>query len=214
MSAHLKDEVSTCKRITHKPTLTYNGTTYQINNAGNKKLPLFAADLKSMINQFEICHKKFGRLLMVRVDLHTPIFALNNDYMSRFMNRLIKALKYKYQLNDVGYAWACEFHGDGKGQHYHLALFINGNVIRNTKLIRPLIDKLWRHPVEGYTAKFETECQHDNKKKRHFMLIDSGSAAKEAVYWLSYLAKRRGKLQRKKQVKDFSTSRIKYTTKT
>jgi len=209
-------EIVSYKNITTRPIIKHNGTTYQINNHGDRKLSLFTKDLKAMITQLEVCNKKFGRVLMVRVDLHTPSITGTHKYMSRFMDNLVKTLERKFKLgkHQVGYAWCAEFHGDGKGQHYHLALFLNGNTIRSTKLIKPIIHSLWAHPAGGYLSKFETEDQQSLKKKRHHMMIESKDTLMEAVYWLSYLAKVRGKLQRNKQTKDYSTSRIKLIIKT
>lgn len=190
----------TCKRITKKPFIPYNDINYPINNGGNRKLGLYTEQLHKMIGQFLVAHEKWGRTLMIRFDLHTEQATLSNKLMTSFRNKLEKKLKRRYPLEEIGYCWAREYHGDAKGEHYHWVLFLNGNVINYPAKIIPLIHSTWNHPAGGYTAHLE---------KKHYLFIDSIDLIKEAVYWMSYLAKTRGKLYRSKQTKDYSTSRIK-----
>ncbi|MFK5948151.1 MAG: inovirus-type Gp2 protein [Methylococcales bacterium] len=191
---------TTCKRITTKSFITHNNIEYPINNGGGRKLGLYTEQLHKMINQFQVAYKKWGRTLMIRFDLHTEQATPSNILMTSFRNKLEKKLKRRYPLDEIGYCWAREFHGDAKGEHFHWVLFLNGNVINYPAKIIPLIHSAWSHPAGGFTAHLE---------KQHYLFIDSTNLVMEAVYWMSYLAKTQGKLYRSKQTKDYSTSRIK-----
>jgi len=205
----MSTRIKAYKNSTTKPTIRHNSTTYRINNGGgDDDLPVFSKDLGRMIDVLEDCYRRFGRVLMVRVDLHTPLITANHADISRFMKNFSRTIERKFN-HRIGSVWCAEFHGDSKSVHYHLALFLNGNTFRTAQKLKPIIRRLWEHPAGGYLAKFETEEQLGLKKKRHSMVIESKDLLHEAIYWLSYLAKVRGKLARQKGSPDYRTSHIK-----
>ena len=104
------------KTVIKTSTLKVNGQEYAINTGKKKQFGIYREPMERMINQVQICRKKWGgRLFGLRQELHMPHTTENNKAVSLFMSRLIKRLKRTYGLKDVGYFWAREYHGLGKG---------------------------------------------------------------------------------------------------
>lgn len=189
------------KRVTFKGTITHYGKTYQINNGkGKKKLGLHVETLQRIIEQFEIALTKWRRVFVLRFDLHIPFETQDNKHMTAFRKRLFQKLKREYDFKDIGFCWAREYHGKGKGQHYHWVLFLDGDLIRHSSRIRDMVKQAWERPTGGY---------HVPTIKRPFYFADSEQVSQNAIYRISYLAKTRGKGYRPPQTKDFQPSRMK-----
>lgn len=188
------------KRVTFKDSITHNEKTYRINNGGEKKRGLCIGVLQKIIEQFEIGLAKWKRVLVLRFDLHCPFETVNNKLMTAFRKRLFQKLKRDYGFKEIGYCWAREYHGKGKGQHYHWALFLDGHLINHYSRISKLVESAWSRPEVGY---------HVQNVKRPFYFVDSTEVAQEAIYRVSYLAKTRGKGHRENQTKDYHCSRMK-----
>jgi len=188
------------KQETRADSITHNGKKYRINNGGEKCFPLYVEPLRKIIEQFEIGLTKWRRVFVLRVELHMPHETESNRVVSLFLKRLFKRLRRNYQFKDIGYAWAREYHGKGKGQHYHFALFLDGNKIRHSSRISELVRASWERSLGGYTI---------GSIKRPFYLVDNEEIAQRAIYRLSYLTKTRGKGQRPPQTKDYQCSRMK-----
>jgi len=188
------------KRITFEGSITHCNKTYRINNGkGDIALGLYIEPLQKIIEQFEIGLAKWKRVFVLRFDLHCPFETSNNIQMTTFRKRLFQKLKRYYGFKEIGYCWAREYHGKGKGQHYHWVLFLNGNLIRHSSRIIELIINAWYKPTGGY---------HTQNVKRPFYLVDSEDIAHDAIYRVSYLAKTRGKGYRNNQTKDYQCSRM------
>jgi len=195
-----KSKITNRKQITRADSITHNGKAYKINNGkGEKKYPLYAPILRKIIDQYQITLKKWRRVFVLRIELHLPHETKNNRVISLFLKRLNKQLKQKYGFKEVGYVWAREYHGEGKGQHYHLALFLDGNKIRHSSRINDIIKASWERPFSGYTLGYI---------KRPFYFVNNEGIEQKAIYRLSYLAKTRGKGNRESKTNDYSCSRM------
>jgi hypothetical protein len=189
------------KKITFNNTVTYGDKSYRINNGkGEKKLGLYVETLQRIIEQFEIASMKWRRVFVLRFELHIPYETKDNKQVTDFRKRLVQKLKREYGFSDVGYCWAREYHGKGKGQHYHWALFLDGGLIRHSSRINEIVRQLWSKPTGGYVI---------GKIERPYYFVDSDQIAQEAICRVSYLAKTRGKGHRPAQTKDFQCSRMK-----
>ncbi|NOQ94690.1 MAG: inovirus-type Gp2 protein [Methylophaga sp.] len=189
------------KRVIFDGMITRYGKTYQINNGkGEKKLGLYVETLQRIIEQFEIALTKWKRVFVLRFDLHIPFETKDNKHMTAFRKRLFQKLKREYSFKEVGFCWAREYHGKGKGQHYHWVLFLDGNLIRHSSRINEMVRQAWEMPVGGF---------HVPTIKRPFYFADSDAIAIKAIYRISYLAKTRGKGYRPAQTKDYQCSRMK-----
>tara|TARA_R110002111_G_scaffold76736_4_gene121457 strand:- start:215 stop:1027 length:813 start_codon:yes stop_codon:yes gene_type:complete len=191
------------KRITCNDTFTHGGVTYEINN-GNGKLGLFVECLRSIVEQFQIALHIWRRVFVLRFELHQPFKTDTSEQITNYRKRLFQRLKRDYGFNKIGFCWAREYHGKGKGQHYHFALFLDGNLIRHSSRINDIIRDAWERPTGGYRI---------GKIQRPYYLVDDEKMAQKAMYRLSYLAKVRGKGHRLKQAKDFQCSRMKLNNK-
>jgi len=189
------------KRVSFNDTITHYGKTYQINNGkGEKKLGLHVETLQRIIEQFEISMTKWRRVFVLRFDLHLPFETADNKHMTAFRKRLFQKLKREYGFKEIGFCWAREYHGKGKGQHYHWVLFLDGDLIRHSSRIRDMIRQAWEKPTGGYTVP---------TIKHPFYFSDNKGVAQDTIYRVSYLAKTRGKGYRPSQTKDFQCSRMK-----
>lgn len=188
------------KKKTTANTIIHNGNEYGINN-GNDKCDLYVPILDRIIDQFEIAQQKWARVFVLRIELHMPHPTQDNKCITGFNKRLFQRLKREYEFKDIGFTWAREYHGLGKGQHYHYALFLDGNKIRHSSRINGFIRASWERPMGGYSLGYI---------KRPFYLVDSEDVAQKVIYRLSYLAKTRGKGHRPAQTKDFQCSRMKH----
>lgn len=187
------------KQITTQNTIAHNGKEYQINN-GTGECGLFTPLLHRIIDQFEIATQKWGRVFVLRIELHLPHETQDNKCITGFNKRLFQRLKREYGFKDIGFSWAREYHGKGKGQHYHYALFLDGNKVRHSSRVNGFVRASWERPMGGYSLGYI---------KRPFYFVDSDAIAKDAIYRLSYLAKTRGKGHRRPQTKDYQCSRMK-----
>jgi len=183
------------KRITHESNFKLNGKTYAVNSAESG---LFVEMLTKIIEQFEIAQSNWGRVFVLRFDLHQPFFREDSRHLTAFMRRLFPKLKRKYGFKDIGYAWARE-QERSKSQHYHFVLFLDGNLIRHSSKISEMIRQAWEMPSGGF---------HVPTIKHPFHFTDTEQEAQEAIYRVSYLAKTRGKGYRPPKAKDYSCSRM------
>ncbi len=189
------------KQITTASSFTHKGKKYRINNGNERGLPLYIEPLQKIIEQFEVGLMKWRRVFVLRVELHMPHETQDNRCITGFNKRLFQRLKREYGFKDIGFAWAREYHGKGKGQHYHYALFLDGNKVRHSSRIIEFVRASWERSMGGYSIGYI---------KRPFYFVDNEAVAQKAIYRLSYLAKTRGKGHRPPQTKDYGTSRMKY----
>ncbi|RLA19729.1 MAG: hypothetical protein DRQ56_04760 [Gammaproteobacteria bacterium] len=189
------------KSITFDGTITHYGKTYQINNGrGEENLGLYSKILQRIIEQFGIGLMKWKRVFVLRFELHLAYETNNNKCITDFRRRLFPKLKRVYGFKEFGYCWAREYHGKGKGQHYHFVLFLDGNLIRHSSKINEIIRRAWQRPNGSFTI---------GKIERPFYFVNNEEVAQDAIYRVSYLAKIRGKGHRDDQVKDYQCSRMK-----
>lgn len=176
-------------------TITHNGVEYFINA---KKSGIYPQQLHKFINQLEICVEKWRRVLVLRVDLHQNHYTNNSQMISKFRKNLTRRLDRIYGITELGYSWVREME-KAKHQHYHLALYIDGNVIQHPRKINRIIADTWVAVRGGNTVGYPANCFH--------YVTDDDSKA-EAVYRISYMAKTRGKGYRPPQAKDYGGSRL------
>lgn len=160
------------KQITTENMITHNGKKYRINN-GEGRCGLYTPMLHQMIDQFEIAQQKWNRVFVLRVELHMPHETQDNKCITNFNKRLFKRLRRVYGFKNIDFCWAREYHGKGKGQHYHYALFLDGNKIRHSSRINEPIRASWERPMGGYSLGYI---------KRPFYFVDHESIAQDAIY--------------------------------
>ena len=103
-----------------------------------------------------------------------------------------------YGIFEVGYVWVRE-HEKAKHQHYHFALFLDGDKVNHSAVIGGVISETWERVKVGNTTRIPEAC---------FYNVVNPETKADAIYRLSYMAKQRGKGYRPDQTKDYSTSRL------
>lgn len=96
----------------------------------------------------------------------------------------------------MGYVWVRE-QEKAKGQHYHLVLMLDGNVIRHPSALITKMTELWERNGHLFTPK---NC---------YVFINDDETKREAIKRGSYLAKPRGKGYQATGSRNFGSSRIK-----
>lgn len=184
------------KAVTFKESFNFMGETYCVNP---KKSGLYVEILKSMIKQFQIAEAKWKRVFVLRFDLHMSVSRRDSKIVTAFRKRLFQKLKLYYGFTDICYCWVRE-QERAKSQHYHWALFLDGNLIRHSSRINKVIKQTWEMPCGSY---------HVPVIKHPFYFVDNKETTQLAIKRISYLAKTRGKGYRDEQAKDFQCSRMK-----
>ena len=176
--------------------LTINNEQLEINSTDT--LGVYPKIIEKMVEQLDICIAIHKRVLVVRFDLHLKEYSDNNEVVSTFMTRQKQRIKRTYKTKDIGHVWVRELE-KAKAQHYHCALYIDGDVIQHPgKLLQQIKVKWFKN---GHTHLLDNcfyyieKCNHEDERK-------------EVIKRLSYLAKTRGKGYRDSQAKDYSVSRL------
>ena len=166
---------------------------------GSEQYGIYKEILIKTIEQLDASIKIHKRILVVRMDLHLNIYTGDNKRISNFMNNTNKYLSRNYDINKMGFVWAREMER-AKTQHYHTALFLDGNKIQHPKKLLPALKEKW------------LPFGHIPTISNPFYYIDKDNHTQQradAIERLSYLAKIRGKGYRDTQAKDYGTSRLK-----
>jgi hypothetical protein len=170
----------------------------QLKILSDEKYGVYPYMIEKIVEQLDICIAIHKRALVVRFDLHLREYSDDNHVISTFINRQKQRIRRTYKTKEIGHAWAREIE-KAKVQHYHVALFIDGDVIQNpTKLLRQIKAKWFRYG-------------HCYIPENCFYFIDKHNIEDEraeAIERLSYLAKTRGKGYKGKQAKNYSVSRL------
>ena len=156
--------------------------------------------IEKIVEQLDICLDIHKRVLVVRFDLSLDEYSGDNRTISTFINRQKQRMLKTYGVKNIGHAWKRE-RETSKAQHYHVALFINGNKIQHpSKLLRQIKAKWFKRG----RCWIPDECfYYLDKSKSNFKQLWG-----EAIYRLSYLAKTRGTGYKDIQAKNYSVSRL------
>jgi hypothetical protein len=166
--------------------------------------------IEKIVEQLDICLDIHKRVLVVRFDLSMDEYTGDNQTISIFINRLkeklFKLKKYR-RMKDIGHVWAREVE-TVKTQHYHVALFLDGNKIQHPSALLQLIEAKWYKYGRLWIPKKEhvddDGCFYFIDKKKE----DFKEQRENAIYRLSYLGKTRGKGYKDVQAKNYSVSRL------
>lgn len=138
---------------------------------------------------------KTSKLLAIRLELKMQQGTDNNQPISRFCKQLKSTLLQHYGPCYHGYIWVRE-KAKSAAQHYHLALFLDGQKVKHSDNVYRLAKAEWTY---GYLALPMNPFYfvHRDRLDEHRLL----------VYRLSYLAKTKDKGKRPPAVKDYQISR-------
>jgi len=154
--------------------------------------------MERLVGQLDIALSIHKRLLVCRIDLHTNKYTSDNKIISKYLNRVKQWIDRNYGIKKIGYVWARE-QERSKQQHYHLAIFLDGDKIRYPNKLFNTLKEMWlpigHIPTIKHPYYFIDKHNHEHMRG-------------EAIYRISYLAKIRGKGYRAPQAKDYQTSRL------
>ena len=156
--------------------------------------------IEKIVEQLDTCLAIHKRVLVVRFDLSLDEYSGDNHTISTFINRQKQRMLKTYGIKNIGHAWKRE-RETSKAQHYHVALFIDGNKIQHpSKLLRQIKAKWFKHG----RCWIPDDCfYYLDKSKANFKQTRG-----EAIYRLSYLGKTRGTGYKDIQAKNYSVSRL------
>ena len=177
---------------------TFNDENLFINSSETKGI--YPNIIEKMVDQLDICIAIHKRVLVVRFDLSLDEYSGDNRTISTFINRQKQRMFKKYGVKNIGHAWKRE-QETSKAQHYHVALFIDGNKIQHpSKLLRQIKAKWFKHG----RCWIPDDCfYYLDKSKSNFKQMRG-----EAIFRLSYLSKTRGTGYKNVQAKNYSVSRL------
>lgn len=186
------------KQITYSKAFKHNGNTWFINVDKDKQQGVYIEPMHRAIDQLEVCQSKWKRVFVYMFNLsQVGIYRGDSKWISRFRKNLNRKLERAYGMSEVGFIWSRE-NEKAKGQHYHFALYLDGNKINSHQKLKKMIDDTWQR-ISGSKA---------SRIQNPFYDIRTDEVKQEAIYRISYLCKVRGKGYRPKQSKDYSTSRL------
>ena len=177
---------------------TFNDENLFINSSETQGI--YPNIIEKIVEQLDICLELHKRVLVVRFDLSLDEYSGDNQTISTFINRQKQRMFKTYRVKNIGHAWKRE-QETSKAQHYHVALFIDGNKIQHpSKLLRQIKAKWFKHGrcwIPDDCFYYLDESKGNFKQTRG-----------EAIYRLSYLGKTRGTGYKDVQAKNYSVSRL------
>lgn len=154
--------------------------------------------LKCLLSQLSIMLERDSKVFMFRFDLRLAGYTDDNRCITNFNRRLFKRIKRHYK-STIGFAWVREIERSKK-QHYHYVLLLEGHKIRHPATIQKWIQEIWNN--------YDGTPHWSGYANLH---REDETSIQKTVYWISYLAKPRGKGSnyRPAQTKDYGSSRLK-----
>lgn len=193
MQKHNRKNTTGRKYISKSKTVSHRGELIPVNAGGSGCYPYM---LKKSFEQFDIGLDKWKRQVFVMVELHQSEPTDDNKRMTLFRKRLMTRITAHYGITEIGYCWVRELE-NAKAQHYHVALWLDGDLVKTSHYICKIAKQVWEDMGGFYS-----------KNRRSYIYVDSPEERLNALHWLSYLAKGRGKGYKSTQTKDYSTSRL------
>ena len=199
-SKHKPKKTKNRKTVSYSGQIVINEKTYKVN--AKEKQGIYLSIMHKAIEQLEICQEKWSRVLVIRFDLHQKDPIKDNHKVSNFIDNFKRRLQRQYGFDDIGYLWVRE-HERAKAQHYHCAIYLDGNKIRHSSKVLRIIKDTW----EG-SGRHKKEGNHVPVIKNPFYFVDNEVTKAKAIYRISYLCKERGKGYHSHYVNDYSASRL------
>lgn len=149
-----------------------------------------------------------NKVLVIRFDLSVSIYTNTSDNIKMLNNSIREWLRRKYGINRVAYVWVREYE-KAKRQHYHVVMILDANKVINSWDLMDYASKRWAYLTEVFLedgAVIEAGRLWHIKDK---VLIRGDDIKRVKIgYWLSYLAKARGKGYKPNHAKDYGASKI------
>lgn len=185
-----------------KPYVNYRGEIIPINNGS--KHGVHMATLKKSFEQLDCVLDRCKRVLFITFVLWPGSSNETNQIMKKHRERFsYQFSKLGLSSDDYGFHWCREL-GKGEKEHYHLAIWINGNKYNKPKTLALLIKKSWEELGGRVGANL-----NKNWDNRWWLFVDNLQLRLDVLYWLSYWSKSRSKGKKPTQTKEHGMSRLK-----
>lgn len=180
--------------ISTRPLLKFEGRLWEVDI---RVSGIYTCMMKSILRQLFSMLSHHNKLIIFRFDLRRSEHSISNTDISNFLRNLTRLCIRRYELTRFGYCWVREQELSER-QHYHFALFLDGNKIQSPGLLWELVKKYWE-PIGSPSLP---------KNSYYRINRDDDEEIQKVIRRLSYLAKGRGKTNRPEQTKSYATSRI------
>jgi hypothetical protein len=182
------------KYVTKKPYFRYQDEVWSINIRHGG---IYTKDLKAIIDQVLAMLSYDTKVFVCRFDLHQTHATDNSSHLTKFLKELKTTLTKEFRFHQIGYAW-CREKASAQAQHYHLALMLEGHLIRSTYRMEKFVLAEW---IKAGGSSIH-RCNYHNVTLKSENLMD-------VVEHLSYLAKVEGKTGLPSRFKAFCPSHLK-----
>lgn len=102
--------------------------------------------LEKGFKQLDIMMTDYSKVSVILLQLHQDHFTEDNAILTRCLVQLKKKIKKKYNCK-IGYLWVRE-QNNADGQHYHLAIMVNGHKCNNAYAIGKMCEEVWEGPTD------------------------------------------------------------------
>jgi hypothetical protein len=186
------------KRVIMDREIELNAQNYRINTNKSRGQGCFVEILHAIESNLTAMLSYHCKVFVVQFVIHCHDYERTNRGMSNLMRVFKKRLLRRYGFLRMSGGWVRET-GHSGIQHYHVALFLDGNKVRWILGVKDLITEIMT--VRGYPC--------PSFVKSHMIHRGQQQSIREAFYHLSYLAKIRSKSERAPATNDYSFSRLK-----
>ncbi|HBT3580429.1 TPA: inovirus-type Gp2 protein [Klebsiella michiganensis] len=198
----------------------HNGYPYPVNTTAESGVRLdiltpIAAELDAMLSSY-------SRVYLTRFDLRLPAGTpvdTANEWVSQLFKKLRERLKSKFRrpegvadpIPNFAYGWVREKEM-AKQVHYHCWIALPHRQVKRlgtpTSGIAGAITEIWTSLSGGEPTLLEFPKSNDKYTKHYVIERGKPETLEGPIFWLSYLAKERGKYQTGKGDKVHSTSQL------
>ncbi|WP_193162515.1 YagK/YfjJ domain-containing protein [Enterobacter ludwigii] len=204
-------------KIINSDSFVHNGHEYRINTRIGSGIRHDI--LMSTINELKAIQKRYSRVFLARFDLHLPEFTsveAGNEYIRKLFKRLRARLGsgnkgLSEPIIDFAYGWVCE-QEKASQPHYHCWIALPHRSVRwfgtPDRGIAGVITEIWMKLTGGKATLVNLSKATKDYPDHYVIHRDDPSTLEGPVFWLSYLAKERGKSQTGKGTRMYSTSKL------
>ena len=186
--------------ITFDKNIAIDGYEFEINNPANCE-GSYVRILDKIYSQLIAMLSHHCKVLVCMQIYHLHDYSEDNKVFSDFVQKYKKRLKKRFGFTRIGYVWVRE-QGQSEPQHYHLALFLDGNKVQCHHGIFKLAEKIWTdwgHPHPSFVP----------QNSYYNLNREDGRILNHVLYHLSYMAKVRTKDEKRSlTVNRYEGSRI------
>ena len=143
---------------------------------------------KKCFEQFDLGLDRWKRQLFMRFDLRPGATSETNEVITKLLKR-VRHYFSVLDLTEFGYVW-CREQGKGEVEHYHLALWVDGDKYCASNTLSAIVKKVWEELGGVFIS---------NRRPYHF--VDDEIKRLEALHRLSYLCKGRARVRKKHKLR-------------